>query len=201
MGCHLFDQCPSPPCPWRGPIAAGVVGFCFTGVTEAAHILPPSPAPSHALPPHTVTGFAVPSRQVTAPKSAVTLSSHAGCNVCGICVLLEGWIRDSQLCSRSWCIPAPSASHVSFLPLSRRLKNHQESAGGVENPKQEPAEHQDRLMVAVGMDPAQPHHPKILWEKYTQSQRQDREGFSTTAKREESSRAGRRRMEEAQCQG
>lgn len=50
-------------------------------------------------------------------------------------------------------------------------------------------------MVAVSMDPAQPRHPKILWEKRTQ--RQDHEGIS---KREESSRAGRTRME-AQHQG
>lgn len=28
-------------------------------------------------------------------------------------------------------------------------------------------------MVAVSMDPAQPQQPEILWEKCTQSQRQD----------------------------
>lgn len=50
-------------------------------------------------------------------------------------------------------------------------------------------------MVAVSMDPAQPYCPKILWGKCTQSQRQDCEGISTIAQREEPSRTGRRKME------
>lgn len=52
--------------------------------------------PTHAL----SLGLLWPAWQVTTPKSAVTLSSHSGCpmsphtgcSICGICVLLEGWI-------------------------------------------------------------------------------------------------------------
>lgn len=99
--------------------------------------------PTRALP--VSVGLLCPAWQVTAPKGAVTLSSHgggsavshptAGCNVCRICVLLEGWIWDSQLGSKSWCIHSSSASQAPFVTFHGRLKNHQESAGGVENPK------------------------------------------------------------------
>lgn len=81
--------------------------------------------------PQKLRHFVTPSRQPHGGRGAGgrPVSPHAGCDVCGVCVLLEGWIWDSRLCSEPWCTPGPSASHVPFLRFHGRLKNHQESAG------------------------------------------------------------------------
>lgn len=70
----LFDQSPSP----RGPTAAGLVSL-LVFVSQGERSLPTS-SPQHgshrALP--VSVGLPCPAWQVTAPKSAVTLSSHGG---------------------------------------------------------------------------------------------------------------------------